>query len=129
MVRHNLAAAYCAALVLRYNGGGVIAQGNGDDDDNSNADDGSSVSLNPAGSPTSSDVAADHPDCPGYISHIKDGYCDTDLNNAECGFDGGELLTFACGVLCLAAHQAHANPIPFMTGGGGLSLSISLIYW
>lgn len=40
--------------------------------------------------PAPSDGSSEYLGCLGYTNHIKDGYCDTDLNNAECGWDGGE---------------------------------------
>ncbi|CAN0453229.1 unnamed protein product, partial [Hapterophycus canaliculatus] len=30
-----------------------------------------------------------YPGCGGYLPHMGDGFCDEDLNNAACGFDGG----------------------------------------
>ncbi|CAN0369112.1 unnamed protein product [Pylaiella littoralis] len=101
-----LALACFSLLLFRHDGGGAIAQGNGDDDDGggstddddgSNDDDGIITSLSPTGAPTSLDEASDYPNCTGYTSHIKDGYCDTDLNNADCGFDGGDCCACTCG--------------------------------
>lgn len=31
-----------------------------------------------------------YPDCTGYIYNLQNGYCNDDLNNAECGYDGGD---------------------------------------
>lgn len=81
----------CSVLLLRPHGGGFLAQGNGGGDD----DDGDT--LPPAGGAASSeDVSSEYPDCPGYTSHIADGYCDGDLNIASCGWDGGNLWVHLC---------------------------------
>lgn len=38
----------------------------------------------------SSDTSTTYPGCGGYLPHMGDAFCDEDLNNAACGFDGGE---------------------------------------
>ena len=30
-----------------------------------------------------------YPDCDGYLYNFQNSYCNDDLNNAECGWDGG----------------------------------------
>lgn len=35
-------------------------------------------------------AAFGYPDCPGFMGYWQDSYCDDDLNNAACGYDGGE---------------------------------------
>lgn len=81
----------CSMLIFRRNGGGVLAQGSGGGDDDD--DDGSgSTAVRPTGAPSSEeDASSEYPDCSGYTSHIRDGYCDSDLNVASCGWDGGTI--------------------------------------
>lgn len=67
---------YCM-LLLRQTGGGVIAQTDGG-----------------GGGNTTSSSNSEYPSCLGYTQHIQDGYCDADLNNAGCGYDGGERLSW-----------------------------------
>lgn len=74
-------------ILLRPHGGDVLAQGNGGGDDDS----GGINTLPPSGGVSSEDVSPEYPDCPGYASHIADGYCDGDLNIAPCGWDGGDM--------------------------------------
>ncbi|CAN0255216.1 unnamed protein product [Pylaiella littoralis] len=51
-----------------------------------------SASL-PEASPT---APMDYPNCQGNLFWIGDGYCDTDKNNAECGYDGGDCCECEC---------------------------------
>lgn len=37
-----------------------------------------------------------HPDCSGYAYSYQDGYCDDSLNNADCGYDGGDCCRCTC---------------------------------
>eukprot|EP00903_Cladosiphon_okamuranus_P014141 g13142.t1 len=86
----------CSVILLRPHGGGVLAQGNGNDDD----DHSGNSTLPPAGGTSAGDDDASssgYPDCPGYTSHIADGYCDDDLNIASCGWDGGDCCSCTCG--------------------------------
>eukprot|EP00903_Cladosiphon_okamuranus_P021664 g19917.t2 len=116
--RMMVSAAVCCSLLLLQKGrGGVFAQGSGggddddgrnlddDDDGNSAGDDDTTTSsfittVNSTGAPASSpddDASSQYPDCPGYASHIRDGYCDSDLNVASCGWDGGDCCLCTCG--------------------------------
>lgn len=36
-------------------------------------------------------LVAEFPDCAGDWVAIGDGDCDDDLNNPECGYDGGDV--------------------------------------
>eukprot|EP00752_Nemacystus_decipiens_P002540 g2381.t1 len=107
---------FFSVILLHPHGGVVHAQGNGDDDgDNSGS---SSSTLPPAGAPSAGDddASAGYPDCAGYTSHIADGYCDGDLNNASCGWDGGDCCSCTCGQFLESGDEL---PHPCGQEGGG----------
>lgn len=35
-------------------------------------------------------AAYGYPDCTGYIRYFQNGRCNDDLNNSDCGYDGGD---------------------------------------
>lgn len=37
-----------------------------------------------------------YPECDGYAYSFQDGYCDSSLNNADCGYDGGDCCPCTC---------------------------------
>ncbi|CAN0262573.1 unnamed protein product, partial [Scytosiphon promiscuus] len=80
-------------LLLRHTGGGVMAQANG------------------GNGSVSSSITSDYPACLGYTQHIRDGYCDADLNNADCDFDGGDCCVCTCG--------ASGEELPHTCGANG----------
>lgn len=45
-------------------------------------------------------TALGFPECKGYMYSIQDGHCDDDLNNAECGYDGGDCCR-CVGLTCM----------------------------
>ncbi|CAN0196406.1 unnamed protein product, partial [Hapterophycus canaliculatus] len=56
-----------------------------------------SVLSSAASDTPSSDTSTTYPGCGGYLPHMGDGFCDEDLNNAACGFDGGDCCVCTCG--------------------------------
>lgn len=77
---------------------GSASLSNGDDDGSNGRNGG--ITPNPTGAPAplggDDDTSTQYPNCPGYTSHIRDGYCDSDLNVAACGWDGGERTRISC---------------------------------
>lgn len=69
------------------------------------------VGCAPTTSPTSSPSFLPYPGCTGYVPHIQDGYCDPSLNNAACGWDGGD----CCACTCLEGlnHECGESGIGF----------------
>lgn len=55
-----------------------------------------STTTNPTPSPTPAPEVDPYADCEGYLPHLQDGYCDSDLNVAECGWDGGDCCVCTC---------------------------------
>lgn len=49
------------------------------------------------GGATASPTVPVYVDCGGTIPYIRDGICDADNNNAECGYDGGDCCECTCG--------------------------------
>ncbi|CAM9475240.1 unnamed protein product [Ectocarpus sp. 12 AP-2014] len=111
--RGLVVAACCYMLLIRQNAG-VFATTSEDDDNAAMSPTAAPETAAPAtgdlatGSPETggsaetptpapSDGSSEYLGCLGYTNHIKDGYCDTDLNNAECGWDGGDCCACTCG--------------------------------
>ncbi|CAM9719167.1 unnamed protein product [Pylaiella littoralis] len=46
--------------------------------------------------PHADTFCTDYPDCNGKPTWFRDGYCDGDLNNGDCGYDGGDCCKCDC---------------------------------
>ncbi len=56
-------------------------------------------------------VVGEYPDCTGDWSHIGDGECNAENNNAACGFDGGDCWLCTCsGYYCDMAEFDCLDP-------------------
>lgn len=56
----------------------------------------SSYSETPCSDLACLDLAALYPNCAGNMLGIWDGWCDSDLNNPSCGYDGGDCCSCSC---------------------------------
>eukprot|EP00752_Nemacystus_decipiens_P017790 g15950.t1 len=58
------------------------------------------------------DITIDQAENCGFLSGVGDGFCDTDNNNALCGFDGGDCCS------CTCAQRFSTSDNPYYDDGG-----------